>query len=188
MSIAKNTESVLAGQLIAGAKKHFSSASSLAFGNGTFTPAQVESSLQSLVDLRTAVDALRAATQAKVAAEEAQAPPLRSQMAAFVVFVRATFGNSPDVLADFGLKPKKAKAPLTLEQKATAAARRAATRKARHTLGKTQKKDVKGTVTTIVASTPSAGSSSPTVGNASPPVASATVPGTSAVGATAHGT
>ena len=45
-------------------------------------------------------------------------------MAAFVAFVKATFGNSPDVLADFGLKPKKATTPLTVEQKAAAAAKR----------------------------------------------------------------
>jgi len=188
MSIAKNTESFLAGQLIAGTKKHFSNTSSLAFGNATYTPTQVESLLQSLVDLRTGVDALRAATRAKVVAEEAQAPPLRSQMAAYVVFVRATFGDSPDVLGDFGLKPKKAKASPTIQQKATAAARRAATRKARNTLGKNQKKDVKGTVTTIVASTPPAGSPSPSAPSAPTPVASAPAPGPIAPGPTPHAT
>jgi hypothetical protein len=82
-----------------------------------------------------------------------QGPPLRSRMAAFVAFVKASFGPTPDVLADFGLKPKKAPTPLTIEQKAAAAAKRAATRAARRTMGAKQKKAVKGTITTIV-STP----------------------------------
>ena len=41
-------------------------------------------------------------------------------MSAFVAFVKATFGNSPDVLADFGLKPRKARTPLTIDQMAAA--------------------------------------------------------------------
>ena len=63
----------LAKQLIAGTQKHFSTVSSLTFGNGTFTPAQVEASLQTLIDLRTAVDDAKAATKAKIVAEAAQA-------------------------------------------------------------------------------------------------------------------
>ena len=178
MDKGKNKETVLAQQLSAGIKKHFSAASTLAFGNGTFTPAQIEASLQALIDLRTAVEDARAATKAKVAAENAQGAPLRSQMAALVAFVRATFGNTPDVLADFGLLPKKVRAPLTIDQKATAAARRAATRAARHTMGSQQKKEVKGTITTIV-STPT----TPAQPVAPSPVASAPTTGTSAVAA-----
>ncbi len=135
----KNTVVALAGQLIAGTKKHFPAASSLAFGGGTFTPAQVETSLQTLSDLRTAVNDAKAATKAKLADEKTQAPSLRTQMSTFVTYVKATFGDSPDILADFGLTPKKVKAPLTIAQKATAAAKREATRAARHTMGSKQK-------------------------------------------------
>jgi hypothetical protein len=42
-------------------------------------------------------------------------------------------------LADFGLNPKKARTPLTIEEKAAAAAKRKATRAARHTMGSKQK-------------------------------------------------
>jgi hypothetical protein len=150
MSTGKNTDAVLAKQLVAGAVKHFSTVSSLTIGNGTFTPAQIEASLQTLIDLRTAVDDAKTVAKAKIVAEAAQAPSLRSQMAAFVAYVKATFGNSPDVLADFGLKPKKARTPLTVDQQAAAAKKRAATRAARHTMGSKQKKEVKGTITTIV--------------------------------------
>jgi|HubBroStandDraft_3_1064219.scaffolds.fasta_scaffold408026_2 hypothetical protein len=148
----------LAEQLIAGTKKHFSTATSLAFGGATYTPAQVESSLQTLIDLRTAVDVAKAATQAKLVAWRAQSASLGSYMAAYEAFLKATYGKSPDVLADFGLKPKKVPAPQTAEQKAAAAAKRAATRAARHTMGSQQKKSVKGTVPATVATTPPAAS------------------------------
>jgi hypothetical protein len=59
------------------------------------------------------------------------------------------FGNQPDVLADFGLVPRKAPTPLTVEQKAAAAAKRKATRAARNTMGAVQKKKVVGTVTGV---------------------------------------
>jgi hypothetical protein len=146
----QNSDMSLATQLIAGTKKHFATASSLAFAGATLTPAQIESSLQTIIDLLTAVSASKAATKAKLAAWNAQAKPLRTQMAAFEAFVKVTFGNSPDVLADFGLKPNKARAPLTVEEKAAAAAKREATRAARHTMGKVQKKGVKGDVTGVV--------------------------------------
>ena len=146
MDRGKNKETALAQQLVAGIKKHLSNVSSLAFGNGTFTPAQVEASIQTLINLRTAVEDAKAATKAKLAAESAQAAPLRNQMTAFVAFVKATYGNTPDVLADFGLKPNKARAPLTISQKAAASAKRVATRAARHTMGSQQKKDIKGQV------------------------------------------
>ncbi|MDP9001721.1 MAG: hypothetical protein M3O46_16600 [Myxococcota bacterium] len=95
------------------------------------------------------MDAAKATTKAKVAAEKTDMASLRIFMDAFVTFVKATFGNAPDVLADFGVHPK-ARTPLTVEAKAAAAAKRAATRAARHTMGAKQKKGVKGAVTGIV--------------------------------------
>jgi hypothetical protein len=144
----KSTQTALAQQLIAGTNKHFANASSLAFASATYTPAQVVTSLQRLVTLRADVDSAKAVTQAKLADERAQAPSLRSFMAAFVSFVRTTFSNSPDVLADFGVHPK-ARTPLTVEQKAARAAKSKATRDARHTAGSKQKRAVKGTVVGI---------------------------------------
>jgi hypothetical protein len=182
MPTGKTTEAALARQLIAGSKKHLSNVSSLMLESGTFTPAQIEASLQTLADLRTSVDAAKSATKAKIADEHAQAPLLRSHMTAFAAFVRTAFSKSPDVLADFGLKPKKVKAPLTIEQKAAAAAKRKATRAMRHTMGTKQKKNVKGTVTTIVA---------PTDSKASQPIAPSPVAGAptgTSGGATPRGT
>ena len=60
------------------------------------------------------------------------------------------FGTQADVLADFGLAPEKARTPLTVEQKAAAAAKREATRVARGTKGAKAKKGIKGAVTGVV--------------------------------------
>ena len=101
----------------------------------------------------------------RLSARSIKLVPLRSQMAALVAFVKVTFGNTPDVLADFGLKPNKARTPLTISQKAAASAKRAATRAARHTMGPKQKKDIKGTV---APTEPEAASSAPAPVTAAP--------------------
>jgi hypothetical protein len=175
MKIGKGQGKALAQQLIAGTQKHLANVAPMSFGGGTFTPVQITASLHTLVDLRTAVEDAQAAAKAKVVAEATQAPALRTQMDAYVSYVKVTFGNQPDVLADFGLKPRKARAPLTASEQTAANAKRAATRAARHTMGTQQKKQVKGTVTTIV-TTPAAPAAPPV---ASSPAASAPATGAS---------
>ena len=64
-------------------------------------------------------------------------------------FLMATFSRSPDVLAVFGLAPRKTTTP-TVQVLAAAAAKREATRKARNTMGSKQRKAVKGAVTGVV--------------------------------------
>jgi hypothetical protein len=57
--------------------------------------------------------------------------------------VRVAFGEQPDVLADFGPKPRKVHAPRTPEEKAEAAAKAKAMRAARHIMGPKQRKEIK---------------------------------------------
>jgi hypothetical protein len=71
-----------------------------------------------------------------------------------VAFVGATLGNSPDALADFGLSARKSRVSPKSETVTAAVAKRKATRAARHTMGKVQKKDVKGAVKVTVTTTP----------------------------------
>jgi hypothetical protein len=144
----KNTAADLATTLIAGIQKRLATAQFPVAGS-TLTAAQVIAELQQLVALRDAVNAARAVTTAKVALETAQAPALRAFMSAIVQFVRTAFGTQADALADFGLPPKKVRAPLTVEQKAAAAAKREATREARGTKSAKAKKGIKGAVTGI---------------------------------------
>ena len=76
----------------------------------------------------------------KVAAEKAAMPALRTLMDAYVTYVKATVFGATD-LADFGLTPKKAPAPLSAEaRRRRAVAKRASTRAARGTKGSKQKR------------------------------------------------
>jgi hypothetical protein len=151
----KNSQAALAKQLIAGVNKHFPNGSQqLQVGGATFTVTGLTTLLQSVVDNREAVEVSKAASKAKVQAEAAQAPSRRALMHALETMVRSNFGNSADVLADFGLAPPKARTPRTAEQKAVSAAKGAATRKARGTMGKNQKKNVKGSITAKLVVTP----------------------------------
>ena len=170
-----------AQQLNAGVSKHLANMTQVVFTGGPYTPAQITTNLESVVTLRADVNAAKAVTTAKVTTERAATPALRSFVDALVSYVKVTFGGQPEVLADFGIHPK-ARTPLTVEQKAAAAAKRAATRAARGTKGSKQKKRVKGdvvgvTVTPVTASTPD-------VKQPTSPTAPANSGGTTAGGAT----
>jgi hypothetical protein len=127
----KGTETATATKLLAGFQKHLASVTSLTLGSVDYTPAQIIAALQLLVNLRAAVEAAQATAKAKLTAEEAQAPALIVLMDALVAYVKLSFSESPDVLADFGIAPKKARTPMTAEAKAAANAKRKATRAAR---------------------------------------------------------
>ncbi len=167
----KGQSVVVAQQLIAGTGKHLSSATPVTFAGGSFTGDQITSKLQALVNLRSDVDAAKAVAKAKIAAEAAQSPALRTFTSQLRSFVKASFSTSPDVLADFGIT-SKARVPPTVEEKAAAVAKSAATRSARHTMGAKQKEGVKGAVTGVVVIPVAA--PSPTVTAPSGPTAPAT--------------
>jgi hypothetical protein len=170
---------VVAKQLMAGMQNHLSSATPV-FDGSTFTADKIASKLQALVDLRSGVDTAQAAAKAKLAVEAAQAPALRAFTRQFRAFVKASFASSPDVLADFGIA-SKSRVPRTVEEKAAAAAKSAATRSARHTMGARQKKGVKGDVIGVLviptkapATTVAAPSSPTTAATSAGPTAAAT--------------
>jgi len=127
-------------QLSAGTAKHMANGATVSFLGATFTEAQISSKLQSLVTLKTDVDDARAAAQAKVAAEKADAPPLLAFMSAYVAYVKAVYGGQPDVLADFGIRPRARVQP-SVATKTAAVAKRESTRAARHTMGARQAGD-----------------------------------------------
>src|SRR5580698_1455218 len=169
----KGQVAALAGQLIAGVAKNLTSTTSVVLLGSSFTPAQITSKLQSIVTLRSDVDTAKASTKAKLAAEASQLPALRGFMTAFESYVRGAYGSQPDALADFGLQPRKVRAPATIEAKAAAVAKRASTRAARNTMGKVQKKAVKGDVTGVVV-TPVTSAPTSTVATPGGPTAPAT--------------
>jgi hypothetical protein len=147
--MAKNesNEKVVANakQLSAGVTKHMGTATQVAFAGGPYTPAQITAKLDRVVSLRAATDAAKDAAHARVVAEQAEMPSLLAFMAALVGYAKVVYGDQPEVLADFGIRPK-ARAKPTAETKAAAVVKRASTREARHTMGPRQKQSVKGAV------------------------------------------
>jgi hypothetical protein len=188
MATKRDTKSQVAAdakQLIAGTAKHLTSGTQVPLLGGSFTPDQVTSKLQMLVDLRSDVEASKASTKAKIANEAAQIPALRAFRSAYRSYVKAAFGSAPDVLADFGITPKT-REPLTVEAKAAAAAKRAATRAARHTLGTKQKKAIKGDVTGVLMTPITASSSSVAVPSSPTAPATSTSRHSTVAAATPH--
>src|ERR1019366_43988 len=123
----KNAKAVQVTNIITGTKKHLPNGSQpLTIGGVTVTVDQATTKMQTFVDNRDSVETAQATAASKVAAEQAQMPSLLAFIAAFVTFIRLTFGNSADVLGDFDIPPLKARVPMTAEAKAIAAAKRVA--------------------------------------------------------------
>jgi hypothetical protein len=80
----------------------------------------------------------------------------------------AANGSASSVLADYGLTPRKARAPMTTDKQAAAVAKRNATRAARHTMGSVQKKAVKGDVTGVNVTPVTSATPTPTTPPANP--------------------
>jgi hypothetical protein len=184
------SEVARATQLIAGIQKHLANVPSITLASAAYTPAQITAAFQLLVTLLADVATARSVVTAKLAAEKAQAPTVRSLISAFVSYVKVTFSKSPDVLADFGLAPKKVATPLTAEEKVVAVAKRASTRKARGTTSRKAKQAIKGDVVDVVMTPVAAGQ--PVVGApaaTSAPLASPTTAttGNATGGGTSHG-
>jgi hypothetical protein len=186
--INKTKETAQAQQLLAGFLKHLSAMVSLMVESAVYTPAQITDALKAFVTLRSNVVAAQAAAKVALNAEEAQAPALLIVIDALVSYVKLTYAKSPDVLADFGLKPRKAPTPLTAEQKAAANAKRRATRAARGITTKAAKQAQTGnvvgvTITPVLAPAPTA----PVVAPASPTAPPVPQTGGSSGGPTTHG-
>lgn len=147
-NVTKTTVVALAKQLVAGTEAHLANVGQLTLAGRTFTPAELTTQLNRVVALRSDVDTAKATTKAKLADEKASMPPLRTLMSALVAYVKAAHAGEPDLLAAFGVHPK-VRTPPTVEAKAAAAAKRASTRLARHTMGPVAKKEVKGDVTGV---------------------------------------
>jgi hypothetical protein len=134
--------------LIAGTQKHFPNGS-FTLGNATYTTDTLLQGLQSLQNGYSALAAahvhVKDAVTALTGIETKYGPLARD----YRKFVLAAFGSAPQQLADFGLEPPKARAPLTGEQRAAATAKARATRAARGTTSKKQKLAVKGDVKSV---------------------------------------
>jgi hypothetical protein len=146
----KEVVATRADDLDTGTSKHFKDpAQVLAFDGGSIAVSEVTTKLARVVTLRGSTVAAQNTASEAVLAEENELPALMVFMTSYTAFVKATFGNSPTVLADFGLVQKKVRTAPTVETMAAAVAKRKATRTARGTTGPKKKLSTKGNVTGV---------------------------------------
>lgn len=147
---SKNTMAALAANLAAGTQTYASKLTAILVDGNAYTTAQAVSELQALVDLRSAVNAAYATYKGKLADERAKSPALTAFVDGYASFIMTAFSGQPEILAAFGLAPKKARQPLTAEQKTAATVKRNATRKARGIVSKKERMAKQGNVTGII--------------------------------------
>ncbi len=156
----------------------------------TLTRDEVTARLNAYIAMAEATKASRQQWLSAVEAEHAglvAVTPLRQSLHAIV---QARLGGKDATgLTAFGFNPAKS-TKRTVTSKATAVAKTAATREARHTMGKVQKKDVKGdvvglTITPLIASPPTP---APSVTSASSSAGSSTQGSSSAPAAPSNAT
>jgi hypothetical protein len=138
-------------QVIAGIQKHLPSATNVPLLGATYTSAQLTALFQAVITALNAAIAAKSAYADAVLAEDAkmeQALPIYRE---FVGYIRNVYGQQVGVLGDFGATPTKAHKTPLVAVKAAANQKRQATREARHTMGKDQKKLVTSEVTATTA-------------------------------------
>ena len=121
-------------------------------GGVVYTPAALKAVF---LDANAAIDnadALHKQWQDQVLATKAAVKTANAVFLFLRSYLVGQYGdNANAILNDFGMEPTKSHATKTAATKAAAAEKRDATRAVRHTMGKVQKKSVKGTVEVPVA-------------------------------------
>jgi hypothetical protein len=155
-------------KVILGIQKNLLSVPTLSLVGQAITPADLVKLVQSCIDAANAITPAKVKWQGAVQAANAlnkQVTPILQGLRAYVI---NAYGPTSTVLADFGFSPTKTVVK-TPEVKALAAKKSVATRKARNTLGKNQKKNITGATVS-----PAAPATSSTVSTPATPTAPAT--------------
>jgi hypothetical protein len=185
----KTTRADAIRKVCAGLTKYYSKAT-LVLAGTSYTPAALQKFLQSDIDDNDASSQARAEwlNAVKVAQDtNASTDPVLRAINAMVSSQYAEASNADTVFADFGYTPRK-KVVKTVATKAAAVAKSTATRAARHTMGKRQKADVKGTLPVTEAEGASASASPPNGSSGGTPASGSSTPATPAVPASSAAT
>jgi hypothetical protein len=137
MSNTKATKATLLQglrSLIAGTQKNAPNGS-FTFGGSTYTAGALDQLFQSMIDALSAADAAKAAWKVALSKARGVSANVLPVARGYKALLLATDGNATSVLADYGLTPRKARAPLSTSAQALANAKSKATRAARHTMG-----------------------------------------------------
>jgi hypothetical protein len=143
--ISRHTHQIADKSLLDGLTKHAEILPSLVIGATSLTAADLIAILQGRIDAADAAVATRASWLSAVKADYDERAKTKEAVSGLRQAVHVAFDGSIDVLADFGLAPRN-QAVVTQEKRTEANAKAKATRAARHTMGKRQKAEIKGTV------------------------------------------
>jgi hypothetical protein len=140
----KNTALALDQKAITGVDKYFATASTLSIAGTSYTPTALKAVFQADIDATHALDAGRAQVKQQVAVAQAARAKASAARAGLKAYVLGTSGAAAvTMLEHFGMTAPKPHV-LTVAAKAKSVANAEATRAARHTMGKKQKKSIKG--------------------------------------------
>ena len=128
--------------LVAGLGKRFANGK-LTFASGTYAVSDMVTQFQAVTAAFAALAPLEAKWHNAVLAARAAFEQAWPVAKALIAYLHALYGADAEALADFGLTPRKTSKP-SVATKAQAQAKAKATREARHTAGKKQKKAIKG--------------------------------------------
>ncbi len=143
---SKNTERARDQTMAKGTQDHLSNVGPLTITGKQYDAPAIVQRLDARIAVLDGVTQARAALKAAIAAERADRPVFKQFYSDLRSIVLGMFSNDPETLADFGVTSRKAAPKPKTEAKLVAIEKLRATRKARNTMGKKQKKDVKGTV------------------------------------------
>jgi hypothetical protein len=142
---AKSNRSDRNRKMIAGVQKHYAKGPPLLIDGSSYAAADLEKALQGSIDAADLTASTAAAFHQAVAAEKAVNTKGDGLYSALRALLITQYRSQPAVLADYGITLLTKQVP-DASTVATAVAKRAATRVARHTVGKRQKQAVTGTV------------------------------------------
>ena len=162
--------------MIAGLQKHAPNGQ-FTLGNVPYTTDALVTLFLSLIAAITAVNSEQVQVRDAVTALRGVEATVAPVYGALKRNLRTTYGTASQTLADFGLEAIKARAPLSGEEMAAAAAKAKATRVARGTTSKKAKLGVTGNVTGVTV-TPNTVVPAPASPVAQPATATANAPST----------
>jgi hypothetical protein len=145
----KSNRQVRLRKAMSGIDKYFLSLPSLTLAGVSYSPADLNKLFQSGIDASLTSSNSKAKWLADVQVERNVFAKIDPVFRLFKSWVITQLGDTQDAaqkLEDFAFTPRKARTKKTVATKAGAAVKAKATRTARHTMGKQQKKAVKGTV------------------------------------------
>lgn len=151
----KPTAKDLATKAMRGVDKYFAGLTSLSLMGASFTQASLKAVFQADIDATNTAEAGHTQWRQQVATQKATRAKTRAVRKALKNYLLGAYGaDAVAVLEDFGFSPPKSPGRKTVKAKAAGIAKAEATRQARHTMGKKQKKLVKGAPASPSASNP----------------------------------